>query len=619
MTAPALTVEIGFGSNWKTADGSISWTDVTAYVMHGARVSAQRGRSTELDEFRAGTFSLTLRNEDRRFDPSYSAGPHFGDIKPGTPIRIRATPSGLSAAAVIRGFADSWAQEYDRSNRLGVCVLSCTDGFAKLSTAGLPSSVYALEVAADAPVAWYRLAEDAGTVMGDSSGNNHHGTYDDGQTFFSRKHPNRWETESAIDVDSTEVRSATVTEELVTALPLGIEFIAFAHPEPFDTGAAVGNRSIASLYHENPTTGSFGLRWDVDGTSTDVTLTVDFGAGAVVLTGYDALDPSSPHHLFFKCTSGPTSLLYVDGVSVTLTGPTTTGTAFLEQLSSAVADVAVYNTSVSEARIQAHAAAFTAPWDGDSTGTRIGRLLDAVGWPSGLRDLETGDSTLGPAVLDGKALQLCQNVEAAEQGRLFISKAGAVRFLNRYFFVTETTSSTSQATISDDGSDHPYSGFSYSYNTDLVLNRIQGRRPGGALVEVSDSDSIDAYGEQVDERLVGAALGTDAGVRDAALYRLNQYKDPAMRAQPIRIPLHRLTPSQQSTLLALELGYRVTVERTPQGVGSQNATEAIVEHISHDVGNGEWWMTVTTSPIDAAEWFVWGTSEWDDAGARWAY
>jgi len=47
--------------------------DVTAFVRS---VSIRRGRSRELDRFSTGTATVVFNNEDRRFDPLYSAGPY---------------------------------------------------------------------------------------------------------------------------------------------------------------------------------------------------------------------------------------------------------------------------------------------------------------------------------------------------------------------------------------------------------------------------------------------------------------------------------------------------------------------------------------------------------------
>ena len=68
-----LKVELGFGSTPYTAPGSISWTDVSAYVRvdNGRSVDIGKGRSAERDTFDAGTMTITFDSRDRRFDPDY--------------------------------------------------------------------------------------------------------------------------------------------------------------------------------------------------------------------------------------------------------------------------------------------------------------------------------------------------------------------------------------------------------------------------------------------------------------------------------------------------------------------------------------------------------------------
>ena len=61
-------------------------TDITSYVHH---TSVIRGRSRELDEFQAGTCRLSLRNQDRTWDPSpWQTTGALGSIRPGKRLRV---------------------------------------------------------------------------------------------------------------------------------------------------------------------------------------------------------------------------------------------------------------------------------------------------------------------------------------------------------------------------------------------------------------------------------------------------------------------------------------------------------------------------------------------------
>lgn len=88
MTAPELRVEAAFGHSWR--DGlNVTWTDITDHVLDSGAIDIRRGRSTEFDAINPGTASFTLANEDRRYDPLHVAGPHYGDLVPGVPVRVR--------------------------------------------------------------------------------------------------------------------------------------------------------------------------------------------------------------------------------------------------------------------------------------------------------------------------------------------------------------------------------------------------------------------------------------------------------------------------------------------------------------------------------------------------
>ena len=83
---PTLNVSVGFAA---TALGTVStWTDITAFVRSG---STNVGRSSELDEYAAGTLNLTLDNRARTFDPFYSSGPYFGNLNARKQIKVEAT------------------------------------------------------------------------------------------------------------------------------------------------------------------------------------------------------------------------------------------------------------------------------------------------------------------------------------------------------------------------------------------------------------------------------------------------------------------------------------------------------------------------------------------------
>lgn len=102
--APVCFIELAFGN----PNGAPVWIDVSSYVTN---VNSDRGRQRELDQFKAGTLSFQLLNNDRRFDPTNTAGPYYGQLLPMTRVRWRATFNN-SNYYQFQGYIQSWGQEW---------------------------------------------------------------------------------------------------------------------------------------------------------------------------------------------------------------------------------------------------------------------------------------------------------------------------------------------------------------------------------------------------------------------------------------------------------------------------------------------------------------------------
>lgn len=593
------------GDTWQTEDASIVWVDITSKVHNPAGLTITRGRSSENEQSRTGTCSFTLLNSDRLFDPMYSSGTYYGELVPGVPVKVEATVNG-SDVEVFRGFINGWPQDYDRSNNLAMVQITATDGLGKLALAKLPSSVYAIEVAADAPDLWYRCAETGGTEMGDAAGSRD-GAYSSPVASAS-DHPNTYETVGAVEFsDDTTGSYAPV---LTPAFPFTIEA----------TFVMSGNSSGPLFYLGD---GVSAFAYLVTTAGTVVVAGIYVGSNEYFISNTVALAVGDHLHVVASFTNSTTAAFYINGVEVSTTvssagvpvlfSGVSIGGGFGQYHEGAIADAAYYDTNLSGARCAVHGLAFAAPWDGDTTGERAARLLDVADWPSDLRDLATGFTTLGPAVLGSTALDQLRKLEASEQGRLFISRDGKLTLHDRYYSQLVTAGSTSQVTFSDDGSDIPYTSLGFDYDDRFVFGRIEASTSGGYSYTVENAASLTAYGDKTDTSLNGLDVDP-ATLRALAEHRLLTYKQPALRPRPITVALHSadISDAEAETLLELDLGHRVTIERTPQGVGSAISQEAVIESISHRVNAKEWHITFALSPAPITDYGLWG-DDWDTA------
>lgn len=94
--------------------------DVTTYVRE---FTVKRGRSTVLQKFTAGQANLTLNNHDRRFDPTYAAGPYYGQILPRKQVVID-----RDGAVIYTGLIEDWDFSYDVSGD-SLANVSASDAF----------------------------------------------------------------------------------------------------------------------------------------------------------------------------------------------------------------------------------------------------------------------------------------------------------------------------------------------------------------------------------------------------------------------------------------------------------------------------------------------------------
>jgi hypothetical protein len=105
-----------------------TWTDITQYVQG---FTTKRGRIRELDSFRAGTATIALKNNDRRFDPLNASGPYYGGLMVRCPVRITA-----NNAPVYYGFIEDLPMSYP-TLKTSVIELVCSDALGLLATSNV--------------------------------------------------------------------------------------------------------------------------------------------------------------------------------------------------------------------------------------------------------------------------------------------------------------------------------------------------------------------------------------------------------------------------------------------------------------------------------------------------
>jgi hypothetical protein len=145
MTAPTIQVLVGFqtttgfGNPFQLNDavyglldtgalGGLAFADLTSLVES---VNIKRGRNRQLDQFNAGTATVTFDNASRILDPLNTASIYYPFVLPRCPIII--TANGIP---IYTGLVVDWNLDYDLANQDRMYA-SCADNFTVLANQAL--------------------------------------------------------------------------------------------------------------------------------------------------------------------------------------------------------------------------------------------------------------------------------------------------------------------------------------------------------------------------------------------------------------------------------------------------------------------------------------------------
>lgn len=237
---------------------------------------------------------------------------------------------------------------------------------------------------------------------------------------------------------------------------------------------------------------------------------------------------------------------------------------------------------------------------GDTTGTRFGLILDALGWPNSMRDVDTGATTCqadpGTSRTGSAALQ---TVASTEFGAFYIDTQGRVVFQDRS--LTSTSVSGTPTAFVDTGAGIRYSNADFKLDDSQIFN--QANVTAGAITATyKDQTSIDTYFLHSYD-ISGLLMQTSTEADNWARAMVASRKDTSIRCDSITLNLN--TPDYAAGVTAaLTLDYfaPITVTQTQPGASSITKTLQIFG-VSHAInyGNQTWFTRFTTAEpiIDA--------------------
>jgi hypothetical protein len=644
MTWASPKVEINFKTSLVAAD---NWIDVTADIV--SSISIKRGRQSELDTYSAGTCSFDLINRNRNYDFTYAAGPYFGKLLPRNECRVTATFGssvdwdsltldwdslttdwdaiiGTSPTYnLFRGFIQGWPQSYDNLNQMSTVKINAIDRFDLLAQTKLVSGAATSYLKSLVPDFWFRSVFPNGV---DNS--------DDPTKIIKLANDERASQVLKFDYDSWANASdgnpiqADVVGKSVGRMPnfpfpstvAGIASVPGASrmlnvSNTWSMGGWFRTRTVADQANTFGSAsmmkigGSLGggaeLIWVWSGLPVGVNtrLRASFKhiTGGFISTFIDCdsnLADDTWHHVVV--TNAPFNFaLYVDGNQVGSNNAL--GSATLDDtvgivISQSVEwngwfyDIFGFNRTLSQTEItNLYQAGINLP--NQVSGARINSLLTLFGLTGIPTSIANGESIVADAgpYIGSSMLDILQEVATAEDGQLFVDAAGTLVFRGRLDTLTQTRSTTLQATFDDSGSNIPYLEATPTLDIQFMYNQVNTSIAGGTEYQSNDTVNQSAYGVRSLDR-TNLSLRNENDAIGQAQWDLAKYATPKARLPFVTID-PRVSNAAMTAALSLTLLDRIRVARTPQNVGSSWSFDAHIEGIEMDIDlpNLDWKIT----------------------------
>jgi len=233
---------------------------------------------------------------------------------------------------------------------------------------------------------------------------------------------------------------------------------------------------------------------------------------------------------------------------------------------------------------------------GETTGTRIGKILDTISWPASLRDIDTGLTTVqADTTTQRTALAALQTCATTEYGAIYMDHSGRVAFQDRDLTVSSVASTP--VVFKDDGTAIGYFDVKWVFDDTQIYNLATITRTGGAVQTASDAASITKFFTHSYNQS-GLLMQTDAEALDYAKAFIASRKDTTVRVDELTLDLQQDSYTA-GTIAALTMDFftPVSVTTTQPNNTTLSKTEQVF-NVAHSITPNSWKVRFgTAEPI----------------------
>ncbi|NBW13216.1 MAG: hypothetical protein EBR82_34920 [Caulobacteraceae bacterium] len=308
---------------------------------------------------------------------------------------------------------------------------------------------------------------------------------------------------------------------------------------------------------------------------------------------FNPQNPASPYYTYLT----PMRKVQITATYVAVTYPIFAGfiTSYTTTIPKNANDV-VYTTitAVDAFRLAQNAqiSTVTGAAAGDLSGTRINQILDQIAWPTSMRDVDAGLTTMQNDPGTARtSLAAMQTVETSEYGALYVDAAGSFVFQDRA--VTAGSSGLTPVVFNDNGSAIGYFNAVWRLDDTLVYNSASITRTGGTAQVAINQPSIDKYFVHSYNQQ-NLLMQTDAVALDYAQAYVASRAETSIRCDAIQLDLY--TDNYNAGIIAaLGLDYFDPVTITTNQPGGSTLTKTLqVFGVAQSITPNSWKTTLTT-------------------------
>jgi hypothetical protein len=621
----AVRVELGFGAEPLAGFGAVSWVDVTGDVVVGAgsteAVRWSRGRRTVAGTLEPGAAWFELEAVDGRYDPLNAAGPYYGALRPGVPVRISVSelPDPVQWSVRWVGFVENWPM--DLGTGAGVLervAVSAHDVIGLLAAQGSPETAFAAEMRqladdVEPPTQWWTAEPDGWLERLGGHRARHTAPLEEVDTPLIDGEEVTWGQSEPVGYGIAEGDESAMTA--FGSLGLVSVWVRLDAERVTDTGTGWKLPTVIvwmQAEHLNPSSAGLEDRLYLAAHHDGVVIRATTTEGTVNWKTVDPIDlhDGQVHHLVAdpgRPTGGSQPMLIIDGTLIELMelspanywGPTTYGWEHLQTRIGVGAGTSVWNGTPYQGVIdhlvlwetqgdnpagklalaRRLAEAGRLAWVGQTLSERFEAVLAGLGVSAFVGDVDTSGIVTRQGYREAPPLELLEKLEQTEQGLVYVNREGLLCWRGRSWgweLAEELTADVHLTDVPELQADptEPASGYwwpllagpSIGYDPLAITNAAQVTSEHGRMQTVEDAASIAEVGRRNPVHLSGLLHSSDYESRAIAEWIVRARGTARVRAERVGMHVdeqHEVAAGDSHnlwlTVCELEVGRRVHV------------------------------------------------------------